>query len=101
VQQVRDVDDAVAYKRVQEHAHQPHQPVLHILVLHARARAAGNIIHKEQGKRKHHRAGTAGRFMQGLRATSSTGNAGNTVHQARHTKEGGKQPTVSKILQHY
>jgi len=39
--------------------------------------------------------------MQGLRATSSTGNAGNTVHQARHTKEGGKQPTVSKILQHY
>ena len=44
-EQVLHVDDFVADEGLQKHAHQPHQPVLHVLVLDALARrdAVGDV----------------------------------------------------------
>ena len=49
-EQFLDVDDLVPDEGLEEHAEEPHKPVLHVLVLDGLARrdAVGNVLKREQ-----------------------------------------------------
>mmetsp|Transcript_35783 Transcript_35783/g.82887 ORF Transcript_35783/g.82887 Transcript_35783/m.82887 type:complete len:226 (+) Transcript_35783:172-849(+) len=91
-QQVAYVDDLIADERLQEDAHEPHQPVLHVLVLDAFARgdAVGDVQVHELS-RQVHRSCQAIDHLHGVKAD---------VHVDEHGEIVGDLTRAHQLEQH-